>query len=91
MFHKTSRACLSLLRRALSLKWLRISTDTQPPSLRALRNNLPRNYFLLLLNIRVDEDFSYDKEGNWAAPHYADRVHNAQNANSSDGASVICK
>jgi hypothetical protein len=48
MFHKLSRVCLILSRTALLLRWLRIDGNPQPPSLRALRNNLLRNDFLIL-------------------------------------------
>lgn len=48
MFHKISRVCLILLRGALSLRQLRIVRNAQPPSLRALRNNLLRNHFPIL-------------------------------------------
>ena len=48
MFHKTSRASLIFLRRAVSFRRLRISTDTPPPELLALHKNLRRNHFLLL-------------------------------------------
>ena len=48
LFHKTSRASLIFLRRAVSFRRLRISTDTPLPELLALHKNLRRNHFPLL-------------------------------------------
>jgi len=48
MFYKTSRSSLIFLRRAVSFRRLRISTDTPPPELIALHKNLRRNHFPLL-------------------------------------------
>ena len=48
MFHKTSRARLIFLRRAVAFRQLRISTDTPPAELLARLKNLRRTHSPLL-------------------------------------------
>ena len=48
LFHKTSRAGLIFLRRAMSFRRLRISTGMPPPEFLAQHKNLRRNHFPLL-------------------------------------------